>query len=333
LIRKEVSMNRWWSGLIHALSALWLFNSASVFAADEYPSKPIHIIVPYTAGSTADLRTRQVAQHLAERFAKSVIVENKPGASGILGTRLVAKAPPDGYTLTFMNNSMGAVATHLYKNLGFDVSKDFAPIALMAYGAAILVVSPTVPANSVKELVALAKSKPDSLTYGSSGIGSAQHLPTEMFRRMAGIEILHVPFKGDSEILTSLLGGQVSMSFAAATGFLPYIKAGKLKALAVGGTRQLAVLPNVPTMAEAGYPAFEWHNWFGFLAPRGTPQTVIARLNKEMISFLSLPHIRQEFLEAGYEIAAGSPEDLAALIKKDTARYGELIGKLGIEPE
>lgn len=326
-------MGRGWSAVFHAVSALCLLHVAGVLAAAEYPNSPIRIIVPFSPGSSADLRTRQVAQYLAERFAKPVVVENKPGASGILGMRLGAKAPPDGYTLTFVNNSTTAIVPQLHKNLGFDIANDFSTIALMAYGAAILVTNPAVPANTVKELVALAKSKPNSLTCGSSGVGSAQHLPMEMFKRLAGVELIHVPFKGDSDTLTSLLGGHVSMTFAAATGVLPHIKSGKLKALAVGGRRRLATLPDVPTMAEAGYPAFEWHNWFGFVAPSTTPKDIVARLNKEMMSFLALPNIKQEFLDAGYEIAAGSPEDLAAQIKKDTARYGELIRELKLELE
>ena len=306
-------MGRGWSAVFHAVSALCLLHVAGVLAAAEYPNSPIRIIVPFSPGSSADLRTRQVAQYLAERFAKPVVVENKPGASGILGMRLGAKAPPDGYTLTFVNNSTTAIVPQLHKNLGFDIANDFSTIALMAYGAAILVTNPAVPANTVKGPRGARQVQAEFLDVrliGSRQRPAFAHGDVQAFGRRR--ILIHVPFKGDSDTLTSLLGGHVSMTFAAATGVLPHIKSGKLKALAVGGRRRLATLPDVPTMAEAGYPAFEWHNWFGFVAPSTTPKDIVARLNKEMMSFLALPNIKQEFLDAGYEIAAGSPEDLAA---------------------
>ncbi|MFN0314600.1 MAG: Bug family tripartite tricarboxylate transporter substrate binding protein [Burkholderiales bacterium] len=314
------------------LVALWIWNTVGMCASSEYPSKPIHIIVPYSPGSSGDVRTRQVAHYLAGRLGQPVIVDNKPGASGTIGSRIAAQAPADGYTLLYMSNPR-VIVPHLYKNVGIDVAKDLAPIALMVYGAAILVVTPNVPANSVKELVALAKARPDYLTYGSSGVGSVQHLPMEIFKRLAGIDVLHIPYKGDAETLNSLLGGQVSMSFALANSVLPHIKGGKLKALAVGGKQRMAMLPAVPTMVEAGHPEFEWHNWFGYAAPAGTPKTIIEKLNKEMVSFLALASVRRDFLDSGFDIAGGSPEEFGALIGKDLVRYGELIKRLGIQAE
>lgn len=308
----------------------WLI--APAFGADEYPTKPVKIIVPYSPGSTGDLRTRLLAQYLTERLAQPVLVENKPGASGIIGAKIGAQSPPDGYTILYMSNPR-VMVPHLNKEVGIDVFKDLAPVMLMANGPAVLVTNPSVPANSVKELVALAKSQPLLLSYGSSGVGSVQHAPSEMFKRMAGIEIQHIPYKGDGDITTALLGGHVSLSFAASASVLPSIAAGKLKALAVCGKRRLEVLPNVPTMVESGYPEYEWHNWYGYAVPAKTPRAIVDKLNKAMNAYLALPRTKQELREIGYEGVGGSPEDFAAVMQKDYARYGELFRKIGLEPQ
>jgi len=313
-----------------AFAFAWL--SALALGADDYPSKPVRIIVPYSAGSTGDLRTRQLAQYLTGRLAQPVLVENKPGASGILGAKSGAHAAPDGYTLLYMSNPR-VMVPHLNKDVGIDVFKDLAPIVLMANGASVLVANASVPASSVKELVALAKSRPQLLSYGSSGVGSVQHAPMEMFKRMAGIEILHVPYKGDAETLTALLSGNVSLSFAGSASVLPSIAAGRLKPLAVGGKRRLEALPNVPTMSESGYPDFEWHNWYGYAAPAKTPRPIIDKLNQAMTAYLALPRTKQELRDIGFEAVGGAPEELAAVMQKDYARYGELFRKIGLEAQ
>ena len=300
-------------------------------AADDYPSKALRIIVPFPAGSTADVRTRQIAKPLAQRLGQSIIVENKPGASGTIGNTFVAKAPPDGYTLLYVNNSSLSIAPYLLRDLAYDSERDFAPITLVATAPAVLVVPPSFAANSVRELAALARTQPGKLTYGASGIGSAQHLPGAQFARMANIELLLIPYKGDSETMLDLVNNRLTMSFATPTATLPHLKADKLKALAVTSVKRLAILPNVPTMQESGFADYEWHNWFGYMAPAATSPTVIARLHQEIAAVMQSAALRTDFLGAGYEIVAGSPEQFTAAVKRDQTRYRSLIRAIGLE--
>ncbi len=297
-----------------------------------YPAKALRIIVPFPAGSTADVRTRQIAKPLAQRLGQSVIVENKPGASGTIGNTFVAKAPPDGYTLLYVNNSSLSIAPYLLRDLPYDGGRDLAPITLLATAPAVLVVHPSFAANSVRELAALAKTQPGKLTYGASGIGSAQHLPGAQFAKMANIELLLIPYKGDSETMLDLVNNRLSMSFATPTATLPHLKSGKLKALAVTSVKRLAILPNVPTMQESGFADYEWHNWFGYMAPATTPAAAIARLQREFAAVVQSADLRADFLSAGYEIIASTPEQFTAVVKRDQPRYGKLIRDIGLEP-
>jgi tripartite-type tricarboxylate transporter receptor subunit TctC len=317
--------------LLHLLVSAILLYVCTGHAADSYPSKALRIVVPFPAGSTADVRTRQIAKPLAQRLGQSIIVENKPGASGTIGNTLVAKAPPDGYTLLYVNNSSLSIAPYLLRDLAYDSERDFAPITLVATAPAVLVVHPSFAANSVRELAALARTQPGKLTYGASGIGSAQHLPGAQFARMANIELLLIPYKGDSETMLDLVNDRLTMSFATPTATLPHLKADKLKALAVTSVKRLAILPNVPTMQESGFADYEWHNWFGYMAPAATSPTVIARLHQEIAAVMQSADLRTDFLGAGYEIVAGSPEQFTAAVKRDQTRYRTLIRAIGLE--
>jgi tripartite-type tricarboxylate transporter receptor subunit TctC len=301
--------------------------------ADEFPSRPIHIVVPYGAGSTADLRARQIAKPLTDRLGVPIVIDNKPGASATIGNAFVAHAKADGYTLLFVNNASLCIAPHLVADLPYDSSAAFAPITQVAIGSAVLVVAPASGTNSVKALVAAAKSRPGELTYGSSGIGSVQHLPAALFTKLAGIDMLHIPYKSDTETILDLTNGRISMSIATLTGAIPHLKSGKLKALAVTTRQRLSLFADIPTMAEAGYPDFEWHNWFGFVAPVGTPSAIIDKLQKEITAVFEDAALRTEYLNAGYEIVNSSPEAFAALLKKDHERYGKLIRDIGLKAQ
>jgi len=316
---------------LHLLVSAILLYVCTGHAADNYPSKALRIVVPFPAGSTADVRTRQIAKPLAQRLGQSIIVENKPGASGTIGNTFVAKAPPDGYTLLYVNNSSLSIAPYLLRDLAYDSERDFAPITLIATAPAVLVVHASFAANSVRELAALARTQPGKLTYGASGIGSAQHLPGAQFARMANIELLLIPYKGDSETMLDLVNDRLTMSFATPTATLPHLKADKLKALAVTSVKRLAILPNVPTMQESGFADYEWHNWFGYMAPAATSPTVIARLHQEIAAVMQSADLRTDFLGAGYEIVAGSPEQFTAAVKRDQTRYRTLIRAIGLE--
>jgi tripartite-type tricarboxylate transporter receptor subunit TctC len=291
----------------------------------------LRIIVPFPAGSTADVRTRQIAKPLAQRLGQSIIVENKPGASGTIGNTFVAKAAPDGYTLLYVNNSSLGIAPYLLRDLAYDGERDLAPITLIASAPAVLAVHPSLSANTARELAALAKTKPRALTYGASGIGSAQHLPGALFAQAAGVDLLLIPYKGDSETMLDLVNNRLTMSFATPTSTLPHLKAGKLKALAVTSVKRLAILPNVPTMQESGFPDFEWHNWFGYMLPSATSPAVIARLQRDFAAVMQSAELRVDFLNAGYEIVAGSPEQFKQVVKRDQERYGKLIRAIGLE--
>jgi tripartite-type tricarboxylate transporter receptor subunit TctC len=305
---------------------------ATVHAAD-YPARPVQIIVPFVAGGSGDMRARQIAQGLGARLGQPVLVMNKPGASGSIGMRALARAAPDGYTLGFINSAIAGIAPNLMREPGYDPVGDFAPITRVALAQAVLVVRPDFPARSLKELLDLARAKPGTVTYASGGAGSINHLPVEMLSRMAGVELLHVPYKGEAEFMMDLLGGRVDMTITSFAATLPHIRAGKVRALGIGSTRRSPALPDVPTIAEAGVPGYEWHNWFGFVAPRGTPAAVIARLNREIASVVAQPALQREYLDQGYEVVAGPPEEMTRAIHSDLERFRTLIRSIGLQPQ
>jgi len=303
--------------------------SAGAQTSSSYPTKPIRLVVPFPPGGATDIMARAVAQKLTDAWGQSVIVDNRPGAGGNIGSELVAKAAPDGYTL-----EMGTVGTHainpsLYAKMPYDHVKDFVPVILVAGVPNVLVVNPSVPAKSVQELIAYAKANPGRLNFASSGSGTSIHLSGELFKLMAGVQMTHVPYKGSAPALQDLLGGQVQLMFDNLPPSLPQIKAGKLRALAVTTAARAPALPDVPTIAESGLPGFEASSWFGVLAPAGTPPAIVTRLNTEIAAWLATPEAREKMVAVGAVIAGGTPEDFARHIATETAKWAKVVQESG----
>lgn len=301
-------------------------------SAQTYPSKPIRWIVPFPPGGSTDLLARVVGQKLTEAWGQQVIVENKGGAGGTLGAAEAARAPADGYTL-LMGAIHHTIASSVYPKLPYDIQKDFAPITVVAIVPNVQVVNPSVPANSTKELIAYAKANPGKLTYGSAGMGTAHHLIGEQFNLQAGVNILHVPYKGSSPAVADLIGGQVLIMYDTVASCLPHIKSGKLRPLAVATAKRSSALPDVPTIAEAALPGFEVTTWFGALAPVKTPKEIVVKLNGEIVKILAMPDVRKRLLDAGAEPVGNSPEQMAAQIKKETGEFAKIVKQAKITVE
>jgi tripartite-type tricarboxylate transporter receptor subunit TctC len=315
-------LNRFGIGLCFAFFA-------SLAWAQVYPSKPIRLVVPFPAGGTTDILARAVAQRLTDDWGQPVVVDNRPGAGGNIGTELVAKAAPDGYTL-----EMGTVGTHainasIYSKLPYDPVRDFAPVILVAGVPNVLVVNPAVPATSVQELIAYAKANPGKLNFASPGNGTSGHLCGELFKAMAGVQMTHVPYKGSAPALQDLIGGQVQLMFDNLPSALPQIKAGKLRALAVTSTARAPALPDAPTVAEAGVPGYAAASWFGIFAPAGTPPTVIAKLNIAIGTWLASPDAKEKMLALGADPGSGSPEDFARHVVAESAKWAMVVRDSG----
>jgi tripartite-type tricarboxylate transporter receptor subunit TctC len=285
--------------------------------------------VPFPAGGATDILAREVAKHLTDAWGQSVVVDNRPGAGGNIGSELVAKAAPDGYTL-----EMGTVGTHainasLYSKMPYDHVKDFVPVILVAGVPNVLEVNPALPVNSVQELIAYAKANPGKLNFASSGSGTSIHLSGELFKVMAGVQMTHVPYKGSAPALQDLIGGQVQLMFDNLPPSLPQIKAGKLRALAVTSAGRAPALPDTPTVAEAGLPGFEASSWFGVLAPAGTPPEIVNKLNAEIAKWLASPGAKEKLANVGANIAGGTPEDFARHIQAETAKWAKVVKESG----
>ena len=301
----------------------------TLVAAQTYPSKPIRWIVPFPPGGSTDLLARIVGQKLTESWGQQVVVDNRGGAGGTLGAAEAARAPADGYTL-LMGAIHHTIATSAYPNLPYDFQKDFTPISVVAIVPNVLVVNPSVPAKSTKELIAHAKANPGKLAYGSAGMGTAHHLIGEIFNSRAGTEILHVPYKGSSPAVADLIGGQVQIMYDTVASCLPHIKSGKLRALAVATAKRSSALPDVPTIAEAALPGFEVTTWFGALAPARTPPELVAKLNAEIVKILGMPDVRKRLLDAGAEPVGSTPGEMAAQIKRETEEFGKIVRRAKI---
>jgi len=289
-----------------------------------YPNKPVRIIVPFPAGGSADTLARTIGQKLTESFGQQVLIDNRPGAGGNIGTDAAAKSAPDGYTLLMTPSSIISNPS-LYSKLSYDPMKDLMPVTEVAWTPNILVVHPSVPANSVKELIALAKSKPGQLSYASGGNGATNHLAGELFKSMTGIDMVHIPYKGNPVAVLDVLNGQVGVMFDFMITSLPHVKAGKLRALAVTGAKRSPQLPDLPTVAEAGVPGFEAGTWFAVLAPAGTPAAIVKQLNNEIVKILNLPDVKERLYQLGAEPRSGTPEQLATLMKQDMAKWAKVI--------
>jgi tripartite-type tricarboxylate transporter receptor subunit TctC len=298
--------------------------------AQSYPSRAITFVVPFPAGGSADTLARLIGFHLSERWKQPVLVENKPGAGGNLGTDYVAKAAPDGHTL-LMSPSSIAIAPHLYKKLSFDPVKDFVPVTLVGSIPMVVVVTPDFAAKSIAELVAMAKEKPGEIAYASAGNGTTNHLAVELFKITTGIELLHVPYRGNPLAVMDVIGGRVPLFFDFVLTGLPHVRDGKVRALATTGLHRSAVLPDVPTVIEAGVPAFEAATWFGVYAPARTPRDITDKLNAEILDILALPAVKERLTGLGVDIIAQGPEQLAALTAADLAKWGPIVQKAGVK--
>nr|WP_257993214.1 tripartite tricarboxylate transporter substrate binding protein [Cupriavidus pauculus] len=307
--------------------------SASMAMAQEWPAKPISLVVPFPSGGTTDILARALGDQLSKNLGQPVIVENRPGAGATVGADYVAKAKPDGYTL-LMGAVHHTIATSVYRKLPYSFQKDLAPVSTLAMVPNVLVINGAkTPARNVAELVTLAKKASPELSYGSNGNGTAQHLIGTQFQAATGTQLLHVPYKGSGPLTTDLLGGQVTMSFDTLTTVLPHIKAGKLKALAVTTAKRSSVLPDVPTLEEAGLKGFDIGTWFGVLAPAATPKPIVTRLNAEIVKIVNSPDFQQRMVAAGAEPMASAPEAFAKRINDETSKFAVLVkeGKVTIE--
>jgi tripartite-type tricarboxylate transporter receptor subunit TctC len=304
-----------------------------VFAQQDYPNKPIRLVVPFAAGGGSDIVARTVAQKLSEGIGQPVVVENKSGAGGNIGTDLVAKAAPDGYTIVMGVFGPIAVNPSLFGNLPYDPVRDFAPITQAVAVTNMLVVHPSVPANNLKELIEYGRRNPGKLASGTGGTGTAGHMASELFKSMTKLDMTVLPYKGAAPAVNDVLGGQVPMTFEALLSTLPHVRAGKLKAIAVTTARRSSLLPNVPTIAEAGLPGYEATNWYGFLAPAQTPRAIVDKLNREMVKVLALPDVKEKLLGQGAEVVGNSPQEFAAVIKTDLERWKKLVAETGIKAE
>jgi tripartite-type tricarboxylate transporter receptor subunit TctC len=314
-----------------ALLATGLLSVTSA-TAQNYPARPVRVITPVTAGSAVDTVARVVGQKLSDAWSQQVVVDNRVGANGIIGSEAAARAANDGYTMFLGNDAVMAINPSLYRKLPYDPVRDFAPVTHAANIPLVLVVHPSLPAKSVKDLIALARAHPGQLNYASGGTGSPQHLPMEMLKAATHIDIVHVPYKGLGPAFNDVLGGQVPMMFAGMSNAVPHHAAGRLRILAVGGARSPA-LPDVPTVEEAGVPGFYYAAWTGYFVPAGTPRDIAARLHADITRVLALPGVRDRLNALGFELVGSTPEALAARLKTDTARMAEVVRAAGIPQE
>jgi tripartite-type tricarboxylate transporter receptor subunit TctC len=315
--------------IISAIAAVILIALSSACFAQGYPNKPVKYVVPYPPGGPLDTVARLLGQKVSERIGQPVIVENKPGAGGNIGADAVAKSPADGYTIL-----MGAVATHainptLYRSIPYDPIRDFTPITLIGVTPNVLVVNSALPVKDVKEFIAYAKANPGKLNFGSGSSGSAGHLAGELFKSMAGIDMAHIPYKGAAPGMQDLIAGQIQLMFDNMASALPQVKGGKIRAIAVTTPRRSIYAPDLPTVAESGLPGFDVSTWFGLFAPANTPKEVVARLHDEFVRALALPDVKEKMANLGIEPVGDKPEEFAAYIKAEAAKYGDVIRKSG----
>jgi|KBSMisStaDraftv2_1062788.scaffolds.fasta_scaffold49455_2 tripartite-type tricarboxylate transporter receptor subunit TctC len=319
------------------LTAISVVSSASVRAqgrgatdAADYPNRPVRIIVPQAAGGGVDIVARAVAQKLTESWGQQVVVENRPGANGIIGMEAVAKAKPDGYTLGAPFTSVLAINPFVYQTLPYDAFRDFAPVTQSVINVIVLVVNPHLPAHTVKQLVALGKSRPGDLVYGSFGVGNLTHLAGELFRLETGLKMVHVPYKGETPAVTDLVGGQYVLLFATSAGVNAHIKAGRLRLLATGGEKRAVAYPDTPTMAEAGFPKAGVTGWSGLVMPAGTPSEIVHKFQREAARHIRAPELGDRLTVLGAEPVGSTPEEFAAFIKSEAQKWSRVIKAAGI---
>src|SRR6266850_4874053 len=314
------------------LLALLLAFGCAVASAQEYPSKPVRMVVGFPPGGGTDVVVRIIAPRLSELLGQPVVIDNRPGATGTVAAGQVAKAVPDGYTIMMGHVSVNAIAPSLFANLPYDVSKDFAPIALAAAVPHLVVVHPSVPATTLKELVAYIKAQPGKLTFPSAGNGSMPHLAGEVFQSLAGVKLVHVPYKGSGQSMQDLLGGQHLVAFDTMPASAPHVRSGKLRALAVSSASRLPAFPDIPTAEEAGLPGYQITTWYGVFAPAGTPAAIVRRLHAETVKAMQSPETRSKLEGIGADgTVSRSPEEFAALVRAETARYARIVKSIGLK--
>jgi len=315
--------------LLVAFGGTAIAQSTSTGSAQAYPSKPVRMIVPFPPGGATDIVARLIAQKLTEAWGIQVIVDNRAGAGGTIGSDIAAKSAPDGYTILMGTSSTHAVAPSLYSKLSYDPVRDFAPVTLVASATILLAVHPSLPARNVRDLIALAKKQPNVLSFASSGSGGISHLVGEHFKSVAGVSMVHIPYKGDTPALIDLVSGQVHLMFGTAVSFLPYVKTGRLNALAVTNPKRSPIVPNVPTVAESGLAGFEALQWFGILAPAATPKDMIAKLHADTVRAVRLQDVRDRMTSLGAEVVGSTPAEFAAFQRADTAKWAKVVKESG----
>jgi tripartite-type tricarboxylate transporter receptor subunit TctC len=311
-----------------ALATSAFIATASAQPQQAYPTRPIRLVLPYAAGGGTDIGARLFTPKLAEAFGQQVVVDNRPGAGGVLGTELVAKALPDGYTLIMVGVSHSMLPS-LHKKLPYDTVKDFAPVSMLITYPFLLVIHPSVPVKSVKELVALAKAKPGQINYASGGNGSPGHLAAELFKSVAGVNVVHVPYKASAPAVIGILAGEVSLGFYSLSSTSPYVKAGRLRALATTGEKRSLSVPDLPTVAEAGVPGYEASTWAGVLAPAGTSKPIIRKLHGEFMRILQLPEIKERLVALEFEPVGNTPEEFGTYIQKELVKWTKVVKESG----
>ncbi|HTP96254.1 MAG TPA: tripartite tricarboxylate transporter substrate binding protein [Burkholderiales bacterium] len=314
------------------LLLLWLAGIA-LAAAQPYPAKPVRIVVGFAPGGPSDIVARIVAQQLTERLGRSVVVENRPGATGMIGAELVARGPADGYSLYLASQTTHAVAPYMYGKAPYDPIRDFSAVVLVAHNPLLVVVHPSLSVKSIRELIALAKARPGELNFATGGIGSSPHMSMELLKSMAGINMVAVHYKGDGAAVSDLVGGQVPIMSASIAGLLQYVKAGKLRGLAVTSAKRSAVAPEFPTVAESGLPGFEVITWFGLLAAAGTPADIVGKLNTEVLQSLAQPAVKEQIAKLGLEIDGTSAEQFAVFLKEENVKWGKMVRALQLKAE
>ena len=320
--------------LVVLLSIFTLIAAAMPSQAQTWPTRPVKIVVPYPPGGIGDTVTRAIAQGLSEQLGQPFVIDNKPGASQKIGAEMVAKSPADGYTLFLGSVTSLAINVNSQKQMSYDPIRDFAPVSMAFFSPLYLVVNPSVPANSVSELIALAKAQPGKLSFASIGQGGSIHLAGELFRSMAGIDMIHVPYKGSAPALTDVIGGQVNLMFDAGVSALPQVRAGKLRGLAVTSSKRSSSAPDLPTVAEAGnLPRYEATIWFGFVAPVGTPKEIVTRLSQEISKVTRQSGLRERFAPQGVELASSRPDEFAEFIKAEIPKWGKVLRDANVAPE
>ena len=319
------------SGIKNVAALFCALAAAPAFAADAYPTKPIRIVVAYTPAGTTDILARAIGQKLTEAWGQSVIVDNRPGANGNIGTEYAAKATPDGYTLLMTTAAPHGVNPGLYRKLGFDAVKDFAGISLVATVPNVLVVNNNMPVKDVKELIGYLRANPGKVNFGSPGYGSTGHMSTELFMSMTGTKMNHVPYKGDAGVLADVMAGQVSLSFSNMPAYTPQIKAGRIRALAVSTTKRSPAAPEIPTMAEAGVSGYVAVAWFGLLAPANTPRDIVNRLSTETARILKMPDVNSRLSDLGAEPVSSTPAEFDAHIKSEIVKWAKVIKDANVE--